>query len=187
MDAESVSTQTQRFTAGTIVWGAGIRASNAAQWLGVHADRAGRIEVAPDLSIPGWPEIFVIGDTGRINGLDGQVLPALAQVATQQGRYVGRSLANNRPGATIRPFKFQNRGNTAIIGRHAAVFDFGWLTLKGRLAWLLWAIVHIFLLIGFQNRVMVSIQWLWRYLSYERGARLILNDQAMSDEHPTTF
>ena len=144
----------------------------------------GRIAVAPDLSIPGWPDIFVIGDTARTNGLNGQALPALAQVATQHGQYVGRSLASLWRGASISPFKFQNRGNTAIIGRHAAIFDFGWLTLKGRRAWLLWATIHVFLLIGLQNRVMVSIQWLWQYLSYERGARLILNDQATSDEQP---
>src|SRR5690606_15002381 len=100
--------------------------------------------------------------------------PALAQVAAQQGRHLGKALgANLATGAPMPPFRFSNRGNTAVIGRHAAVFDFGRWQLKGRFAWLMWAIVHIYLLTGFENRVLVTAQWLFRYLTYQRGARLI--------------
>ena len=175
IDAHSASLETQVIPAGTIIWGAGIQASEAHHWLGITPDRAGRILVEPDLSVPGWPDIFVIGDTAGVKDASGALLPALAQVAKQQGEHLGRYLGPHlRTGAPIPPFHFRNRGNTAIIGRNAAVFDFGRFTLKGRLAWLLWAIVHIFLLIGFQNRLLVAVQWLWRYVSYERGARLIM-------------
>jgi NADH:ubiquinone reductase (H+-translocating) len=175
IDAGSVSVSTGAIPAGTMIWGAGIQASDAHHWLGVAADRSGRILVEPDLSVPGWPDIFVIGDTAGLKDTNGVVLPALAQVAKQQGEHLGRHIGPNlRAGAPIPAFYFRNLGNTAIVGRNAAVFDFGRFTLKGRLAWLLWAIVHIFLLIGFQNRLLVAVQWIWRYLSYERGARLIM-------------
>jgi NADH:ubiquinone reductase (H+-translocating) len=112
-------------------------------------------------------------------GEDGQPLPALAQVAAQQGDYLGRALAAEFRGAgKAKPFRFHNRGNTAIIGRNAAVFDFGRWQLKGRLAWLLWALVHIYLLVGFENRLQVVGHWLWSYLTYERGSRLIMPDGA---------
>ncbi|MBN8958314.1 MAG: NAD(P)/FAD-dependent oxidoreductase, partial [Rhizobiales bacterium] len=108
----------------------------------------------------------------------GSPLPALAQVAKQQGTHLGRALAANLlHGAPLTPFHFHDRGNTAIVGSNAAVFDFGWLRLKGRLAWFLWAFVHVYLLVGFENRMRVSLQWVWRYLTYENGARLILPDR----------
>lgn len=160
--------------AGTMVWGAGIKASPAARWLGVEADRMGRVPVRPDLSVEGLDDVFALGDTARVLGDDGAPLPGLAQVAKQQGQHLGRALARQaRDGGALPPFRFRDRGNTAIIGRSAAVFDFGRHRLRGRLAWLLWALVHVYLLSGLEKRLLVSVQWLWRWLTYERGARLI--------------
>ncbi len=160
--------------AGTIVWGAGVKASPAAEWLGVEADRLGRVNVGPDLSVAGRDGIYVIGDTAVALGRDGKPLPGLAQVAHQQGIYLGRALKGLIvEGKTMPPFRFHDRGNTAVIGRNAAVFDFGRWHLKGRLGWLLWGIVHVYLLTGFDKRLLVTTQWLWRYLTYETGARLI--------------
>jgi len=160
--------------AGTIVWGAGIKASPAARWLGVEADRMGRVPVRPDLSVDGLDDVFALGDTARVLGDDGAPLPGLAQVAKQQGQHLGRALARQaRDGGALPPFRFRDRGNTAIIGRSAAVFDFGRHRLRGRLAWLLWALVHVYLLSGLEKRLLVSVQWLWRWLTYGRGARLI--------------
>ena len=174
IDANGVMVAGRRIDAGTVIWGAGIQASVAGRWLGVALDPAGRIPVQADLSVSGLANVYAIGDTALAHGADGKPLPALAQVAKQQGQHLGRALiATMRDGRVMPPFTFHNRGNTAIIGRYAALFDFGSWRLKGRLAWLLWAIVHVFLLVGFQNRLQVSLQWLWRYFTYERGARLI--------------
>lgn len=163
--------------AGAIIWAAGVKASPAGEWLGVAGDRAGRILVAPDLAVPGFDGVFAIGDTAMCSDEAGEPLPGLAQVAKQQGDHLGRALAANlRRGEPMPPFRFRNRGNTAIIGRNAAVFDFGKRQLKGWFAWVLWAIVHVFLLVNFEKRLLVSMQWLWRYATYERGARLILHD-----------
>jgi NADH dehydrogenase len=160
--------------AGTIIWGAGVKASPIGEWLRVKTDRAGRIAVAPDLSVPGLQEIYVLGDAAALAGEDGELLPALAQVAKQQGTHLGMALAANLSRNEPMPaFRFKNRGNTAVIGRSAAVFDFGKHHLKGWIAWMLWGIVHVFLLVGFENRLSVTMQWLWHYLTYERGARLI--------------
>jgi NADH dehydrogenase len=160
--------------AGCIVWGAGVKASPVATWLGVPADRAGRVSVEPDLSVKELTQVYVIGDSALALDRDGTPLPALAQVAHQQGQCLGKALRRNiiesRP---MPPFRFHNRGNTAVIGRDAAVFDFGRWHLKGRIGWLFWAIVHIYLLTGFDKRVLVATQWLWRYLTYQTGARLI--------------
>ena len=161
--------------AGTIVWGAGVKASAASAWIPGERDRTGRIVVAPDLSVPGQDGLFVIGDLAHCKGADGEPLPGLAQVADQQGRHLGRALAKNiEGGAPLPPFVFRNRGNTAIVGRNAAVFDFGRWQLKGFLGWLLWALVHVYLLVGFEKRLLVAMQWLWLYATYQRGARLIL-------------
>jgi NADH dehydrogenase len=165
----------KRIEAGTIVWGAGVKASDAGRWLGVERAKDGRVPVNPDLSVKGAPDIFVLGDMALCLDEKGVPLPALAQVAKQQGTHLGKALAANLRHCTpLAPFRFHDRGNTAIVGRNAAVFDFGWLRLKGRLAWLLWAFVHVYLLVGFENRMRVSLQWVWRYLTYENGARLIL-------------
>jgi NADH:ubiquinone reductase (H+-translocating) len=143
----------------------------------VETDRGGRIQVEPDLSVRGLNGIYALGDTALTKGEDDTPLPGLAQVAKQQGEHLGRALAEKLERDTpLPPFRFRNRGNTAIVGRHSAVFDFGRRQLRGTLAWLLWAIVHVYLLVGFEKRVLVTTQWLWRYMTYERGARLITMD-----------
>jgi len=156
---------------GCIVWGAGVKASPAHRWLGLDAVPGGRIPVDRRLQVVGHRNIFALGDTANFTGTDGKPLPGLAQVAKQQGIYLGRLLKNQ--GADSAAFEFKNRGNTAVIGRNAAIFDFGNWTLKGRAAWFLWAFVHVYLLINFEKRILVSIQWIWRYLTRQRGARLI--------------
>ena len=162
-------------SAGAIVWGAGVEAAPAAAWLPAARDRAGRIIVAPDLSVPGLEGVYAIGDIANCRGDDGEPLPGLAQVADQQGKYLGRALAEEFDREAVpRPFRFRNRGNTAIVGRNAAIFDFGRRQITGFLAWLLWAIVHVYLLVGFDQRLLVTLQWLWLYVTYQRGARLIL-------------
>ncbi len=173
----SVTVAGETIEAGTIVWAAGVRATGASGWLDVEPDRAGRIAVNPDLSVPGLDRIYVLGDLALLNGEDGEPLPGLAQVAKQQGRFLGKALAANiSAGTPLPPFRFHDRGNVAIIGRHAAVFETGRLRLKGWPAWFAWAVVHIYLLVGFQHRVIVSLQWIWRYLTYDRGARLVAED-----------
>jgi NADH dehydrogenase len=177
IDARGVTVGGRRIEAGTIIWGAGVQASSAGQWLGVALERGGRVAVNPDLSVRGLDGVYALGDLALARGQDDAPLPALAQVAAQQGKYLGRALKRNiENGIPMPPFRFRNRGNTAIIGRHAAVFDFGWMQLKGRFAWLLWAIIHVYLLVGFDNRLRVTVQWLWAYVTYERGARLIMRD-----------
>jgi NADH dehydrogenase len=173
--------------AGTVVWGAGVKPTPVARWLGVAPDRAGRVVVGPDLSVPGLDGVFVVGDAAAVPGADGKPLPALAQVAHQQGTQLGRGLraffANGTP---LPPFRFHNRGNTAVIGRNAAVFDFGRWRLKGWIGWMLWGIYHIYLLTGFDRRLLVTLQWLWLYITYQQGARLITSAPAREKmEGPT--
>ncbi|WP_426232141.1 NAD(P)/FAD-dependent oxidoreductase [Pararhizobium sp. DWP3-4] len=156
--------------AGSIIWGAGVKASPAHSWLGISGVAGGRIPVDDCLRVQGLDDIYAVGDTSALVGSDGKFLPGLAQVAKQQGIYLGKSL---RRGHAVSGFKFKNRGNTAVIGRNAAVFDFGKWTMKGRAAWLLWALVHVYLLINFEKRLLVSIQWVGRYLTRQRGARII--------------
>jgi NADH dehydrogenase len=183
IDERGVTVAGKRIDAGTVIWGAGIKASPAGHWLGVALDRAGRIAVNPDLSVRGLDGVYALGDSALAGGENGTTLPALAQVAAQQGVYLGRALGRNlRSGTAMPAFRFRNRGNTAIIGRHAAVFDFGWMQLKGRLAWLLWALIHVYLLVGFDNRLRVTIQWVWAYITYEHGARLIMSDTETRSE-----
>jgi NADH dehydrogenase len=154
------------------VWGAGVKASSASQWLSVGAVAGGRIEVDKHLQVRGLHDVYAIGDTAFCEGTDGKPLPGLAQVAKQQGVYLGRTLRDSFP-LNGSGFIFHNRGNTAVIGRHAAIFDFGRWTLKGRIAWFLWAFVHVYLLINFEKRILVTVQWIWRYLTRQRGARII--------------
>jgi NADH dehydrogenase len=164
--------------AGTVIWGAGVAASPAGKWLGVETDRAGRIRAGRDLTVPGLPGIYALGDTALVEGDDGKPLPGLAQVAKQQGQWLGEALRIRLvDGANPGKFVFHNRGNLATIGRNSAVADFGRIRLKGFLAWLLWCLVHVYLLIGFRNRLLVSLEWLWDYLTFQRGARLITEDR----------
>lgn len=170
--------------ASCMVWGAGVKASPAAAWLGVPPGPGGRLQVASDLSVEGKSDIYALGDTALSTGEDGKPLPALAQVAKQQGTFLGKALkANLLQGEPVPTFRFHNRGNTAVIGRNAAVFDFGSWQLKGRLAWLLWAIVHVYLLVNFEKRLLVSIQWIWRYATRQRGARII-DENAVAVDRP---
>jgi NADH dehydrogenase len=162
---------------GAILWAAGVEASPVARWLGLPLDRQGRVSVRPDLSVAGLSDVFVIGDLARTDDGHGQPLPGLAQVAKQQGIHLGRALARRiASNRAIPPFRYHNRGNTAVIGRHSAIFDFGRWQMKGRIAWMLWAFIHVYLLVGFEHRILVSVQWLWRYITYERGARLIFDE-----------
>jgi NADH dehydrogenase FAD-containing subunit len=173
-DSEGVTIGEERLAAATIVWGAGVMASAAAQWLGVAKDRAGRIVVGPDLTVAGYPEISCIGDTASAVDAAGKPLPGLAPVAKQQGAYVARRLrAVLSAKVAPRPFRYRSFGTMATIGRRAAVADLGWVKLDGTLAWLLWSAVHVSFLIGFRNRLVVMLDWLWSYVTFQSGARLI--------------
>ena len=160
--------------AGTIVWAAGVRASPAARWLGLEGDRAGRVPVGPDLRAPGYEDIYVIGDTAAARNPDGQPQPGIAPVAKQQGAWVARVLAS-RVGGHAAPacFTYRDRGLLATIGRKAAVIAYGRIRLRGWLAWWLWGAAHVYFLVSLRNRIIVVTQWLWSYLVFERGARLI--------------
>jgi NADH dehydrogenase len=161
----------QPLAAGVILWAAGVRASPAAAWLGMDADNAGRLKVASDLTAPGRPEIFVIGDTAR---LDGKPLPGIAPAAKQQGAHVAVTIKRRLAGETTpRPFRYRHGGNLATIGRRAAVIDFGWIKIRGYLAWWIWGLAHIYFLIGVRNRLAVALSWLWIHLTGTRGACLI--------------
>ncbi|MDH7795449.1 MULTISPECIES: NAD(P)/FAD-dependent oxidoreductase [unclassified Beijerinckia] len=159
----------------TIVWAAGVRASPVGVWLGgdVPLDRAGRVEVAADLSVPGHPDIFVIGDAARVLGPDGKQVPGIAPGAKQQGGYVASVIAARLDGRTLPAFRYVDRGNLATIGRGEAVVDLGWFRFKGFFAWLFWGLVHIFFLIDFRNRLSVMFDWTWSYFSFGRNVRLI--------------
>ena len=172
-DPEGAVLGDDRIESRTLIWAAGVAASPAAAWLGMEAGRGGRVPVGPDLSLPGHPEIFVIGDTALVEGPRGP-LPGVAPVAKQQGAYVARVIAARLAGTPAPgPFLYRDRGSLATIGRKAAVVDFGRLRLTGRIAWLIWGGAHIYFLIGFRNRLVIAIDWLWSYLTYQRGARLI--------------
>lgn len=174
-----VKTSQSFIQASTIVWAAGVQASDAARWLQVTPDRAGRVPVGPDLRLRDDPAIFVIGDTACCPDETGQPLPGVAPVAKQQGAYVARTiLAGLTPSGSVtpKPFVYRNFGNLATIGRHRAVADFGRFRLSGHLAWFVWCVVHIWFLTGHRNRIMVGANWLWSYLTFARSARLITGD-----------
>lgn len=174
IDAHSVLVGEERIASTTIIWAAGVKASRAAAWLNAEADNAGRVKVEPDMSIAGHPDIFVIGDTANIADADGKPVPGIAPAAKQQGQHVARIIRERLRGkAHPGPFKYKNFGTLATIGRKRAVVDFGWTKLKGFPAWFLWSTAHLYFLVGFRNRFMVGLTWLWNYLTFERGARLI--------------
>lgn len=176
-DADGVHVKGERIPSTTVVWAAGVAASPAAGWLRVEADRAGRVIVGPDFGVPGQSGVFVIGDTALYRDAAGRPLPGVAPVAKQQGDWVGRLIARRASGKPDpAPFRYRNAGQLATIGRRAAVVDFGRLRFKGRLAWWFWGIVHIYFLINARSRTIVAIEWLWSYLTYDRGARLITRD-----------
>jgi NADH:ubiquinone reductase (H+-translocating) len=157
-----------------ILWAAGVRASAAADWLGVPADRANRVIVSEDLTAPGHAEIFVIGDTATINAWNGEAVPGIAPAAKQQGRHVAATIRQRLRGdPTPRPFRYKHAGSLATIGKRSAITDFGWIRLRGRLAWWVWGLAHIYFLIGLRNRLAVTMNWLWIYVTGNRSARLI--------------
>jgi NADH:ubiquinone reductase (H+-translocating) len=172
-DARGVDLEGGRIDAGTVIWAAGVMASPAARWLGAEHDRAGRVIVGPDLSVPGQPNIFVIGDSALAAGLDGKPVPGMAPGAKQMGDYVGRLIAARVGGGTLPPFRYRHQGSLSTIGRHAAIVELGPFQLKGFVGWLFWCLVHIYFLIGLRNRFIVAASWLWGYLTFQRGARLI--------------
>lgn len=174
IDAEGVLVSGARIEARTVLWAAGVVASSAAKWIGAESDRAGRIKVEPDLSVPGLPNIFAIGDTAWVEAWKGQPVPGLAPAAKQGGNYVAKVIqarVNGRkpPG----PFRYRHLGSLATIGRKSAVVDFGWVRLSGVPAWWLWGIVHVGFLVGLRNRISVMFDWFWSYLTYRSGSRLI--------------
>lgn len=179
ISAEGVTVGAEFIPTATVVWGAGVQASPVGRWLRRQTDRVGHVQVNPDLSVPGLDGVYAIGDVALAHDEGGKPLPGLAQVAHQQGRYLGRALKDlilrgRRPA----PFRFRSRGNLAVIGRNAAVVQWDSVKLKGFAAWLVWGIAHVYLLVGFQNRLIVTLRWLWAYLTYQRGTRIIAQDSA---------
>ncbi|MGB6399348.1 MAG: NAD(P)/FAD-dependent oxidoreductase [Bradyrhizobium sp.] len=162
-----------RLEARTIIWAAGVRASPAAEWLAAPADRAGRLQVEPDLTVPGHPDIFAIGDTITIAAWNGQPVPGIAPAAKQQGRHVAQSIMARLAGGTTAPFRYKHAGSLAQIGKRLAVIDFGRVKLRGAIAWWIWGIAHIYFLIGIRHRLSVALSWLWIYVRDQRTARLI--------------
>ncbi len=178
----------QRLATRTIIWAAGVEASRLGQELaeatGAKLDRAGRIAVEPDLSLPGHPEIFVLGDMASYLHQGGKPLPGVAPVAIQQGRFVARLVKARLRGRALPTFHYRDHGNMATIGRSAAVADFGKLHFSGFLAWMMWLVIHLMNLVGFRNRLLVLVQWGWNYFTYDRSARLITESAADRDRQP---
>ena len=173
-DATGVDLKNGRIDADTVIWAAGVTASPAVRWLNTEADRAGRVKVGPDLSVPGHPEIFAIGDTAAVTDSKGQPVPGIAPAAKQMGKYVGKLISARIAGREWKkPFRYMHLGELATIGRRAAVVKFGALELKGFLGWLFWSLAHIYFLIGLRNRFVVAFNWFWDYITFQRGARLI--------------
>ena len=184
IDPRGVNLGEQRLPARTVLWAAGVRASSLAQSLGVPLDRAGRVLVEKDLSIPGHPEVFVIGDLASF-AQDGAPIPGIAPAAVQMGRHAAATIRGRLRGESSRAFSYVDRGMLATVGRGAAVGAFRRARLSGYLAWWAWLLVHIFFLIGFRNRLLVLFEWAWAYVTYQRGARLItgdLKDQSANGE-----
>jgi NADH dehydrogenase len=172
----------KRLEARTIVWAAGVRASRAAEWLNAPADRAQRLQVEPDLTVPGHPEIFAVGDTVTIRDSDGNPVPGIAPAAKQEGRYVAALIKARLKGETLPPFRYKHAGSLAQIGKRLAVIDFGKFKLRGTLAWWIWGIAHIYFLIGLRNRLSVALSWMWIHARNQRAARLITQGSSKVDQ-----
>ncbi|HXL37061.1 MAG TPA: NAD(P)/FAD-dependent oxidoreductase [Ktedonobacteraceae bacterium] len=178
LDEHGVVIDGEHINASTIIWGAGVSASSAGKWLGAEVDRAGRVKVSSDLSVPGHPNVFVIGDTASTIQNE-KPLPGVAQVAMQGGRYVASVITHRVAGKELNnPFHYRDKGNLATVGRSYAIIDIGNIRLTGFFAWLMWLAVHIYFLIGFRNRLVAIFQWAWTYFTYSRGARLITFENA---------
>jgi NADH:ubiquinone reductase (H+-translocating) len=175
---DGITAAGERIDSATVLWAAGVAAQPAAAWIGIKPGPHGTLPVAADLSVPGYPEIFAIGDVMTRPGPDGKPLPGLATVAKQQGRYVGALIAGRIRGRQpSSPFRYRDWGSLAIIGRSAAVAEFGRIRLKGTSAWLTWGAVHLTLLMGMRNRAVVYVTWIWSWLTWGRGARLIIGSR----------
>jgi len=172
-DSRGVDLAGGRVEAGSVIWAAGITASPAAQWISAERDRGGRVVVRPDLSLHGFSDIFVIGDTASVKDASGRPVPGLASAAKQMGKYVGKLIAARVAGRSLPPFRYRHEGSLATIGRRAAVVELGPVQLKGFIGWMFWSAVHIYFLIGLRNRFVVAVTWLWSYVTFKRGARLI--------------
>jgi NADH dehydrogenase len=173
-DTRGVSTDKGRIEAATLVWAAGVQATPVADWTQAERDRAGRVKVNRDLSLPGRPEIFVIGDVASVQTSDGKPVPGIAPAAKQMGRYVGKLVAARIAGqAPTAPFTYRHYGELATVGRKAAVVSFGRIRIRGFIGWLFWCVAHVYFLIGVRNRFVVAFSWLWNYVTWQRGARLI--------------
>jgi NADH dehydrogenase len=167
----------------TIIWAAGVQASSAATWLSTPADRAGRAIVQDDLTIPGHPEIFVIGDTAAVKNIDGKPVPGIAPAAKQQGEYVASVIAARASDLSkVKPFKYRHLGNLATIGPNSAVIEYGKFRMKGALAWWLWGLAHIYFLIGTRSRLSVALSWLWTAMTGLHSARLITQKETLKDD-----
>jgi len=176
IDDEGVSLGDAHLAAKTVIWTAGVAASPAGKWLNVEVDRAGRVKVQPNLTIPEHANVFVIGDTGSLTQ-NGKLLPGVAPVAMQEGTYAGAVIADRVADKRhTKPFHYRNKGNLATVGRAYSIADFGFLRLTGPVGWTFWLVVHIFFLIDFRSRSLVMFQWAWAYLTFQRGARLIVQD-----------
>lgn len=183
IDEDGVSFGEKRLATKTVIWAAGVAASPAAKWLGADADRSGRVKVEPDLSVPGHPEIFVVGDTAAIARPDGRPVPGVAPAAKQAGAHAARAVLRRLAGDSVKaPFAYDHAGDLATIGKQAAVIDFGWLALRGWFAWWVWGVAHIYFLVDVKNRIFVAMSWLWIYLTGQRSARLITHGLAPSVE-----
>jgi NADH dehydrogenase len=176
IEAGSVYLGQTRLPAAVVLWAAGVAASPLGKKLGAPVDRAGRVLVNADLSVPGHPEIFVIGDLASLKDVNGAGVPGIAPAAMQEGRAAAHNIGRDLRGKPRKAFAYWDKGTLATIGRAAAVADFGKIHISGFIAWLAWLFIHIFFLIGFRNRIIVLVQWAWSYFTYERGARLITGD-----------
>jgi NADH dehydrogenase len=178
IDERGVWVGSERLEAATVLWAAGVAASSLGRTLGVPVDRAGRVVVQRDLTVPGHPDIYVIGDLAVFSHTpDGKPLPGVAQVAIQQGAHAAKNILRSLAGQTREPFTYFDWGNLATIGRAAAVADFGRLKFSGYFAWVLWLFIHIMKLTGFRNRLVVFIQWAVAYFTHQRSIRLITHEQ----------
>jgi NADH dehydrogenase len=185
LTADAVTYGDHRLATRTILWAAGVRASAAAEWVGAPADGAGRLKVLPDLTVPGHPEVFAIGDTITVPGPNGKPAPGIAPAAKQEGRYVAAALKARLAGRpSPGPFIYRNQGSLAQIGKRRAVIDFGWIRLRGAIAWWLWGLAHIYFLIGSRTRLAVALNWLWIHARNQRSARLITQG-GLQDQTPT--
>lgn len=175
VDGEGVGVGRERIQAATTLWAAGVQASELGRTLGVELDRQGRVVVTPNLTVADHPNVFALGDMAHAVDAAGNALPGLAPVAMQQGRFVARTILADLAGKSRGEFRYRDKGQMATIGRSRAIVEFGRLQFAGFFAWLTWLLVHVYFLVGFKNRLFVVLQWAWAYLSFRRGARLIVN------------